>query len=45
MKKERLGYMLAALGLGFVGLGIALGQHGQVLAKAIRICMECVGIG
>ena len=25
--------------------GIAENQPGQVLAKAIRICMECVGIG
>lgn len=28
-----------------IGIGIAAGQPGQVLAKAVRICMECVGIG
>ena len=45
MKKEALSYTVLALALALTGLGIALGQHGQVLAKAIRICMECVGIG
>ena len=26
-------------------LGIRLGEAGTVLSKAIRLCMECVGIG
>lgn len=45
MKKESLRYVLPVLALALMGIGIAMGQHGQVLAKAIRICMECVGIG
>ena len=45
MKKTGTGYVLAALGVALAGLGLALGQHGHVLAKAVRICMECVGIG
>ena len=28
-----------------IGIGLAQGQHTQVLSKAIRVCMECVGIG
>ena len=28
-----------------VGIGVALGQDNLVLQKAIRICLECVGIG
>lgn len=36
-----------ALGVGAVLtlLGIAAGQPGDVLAKAVKICLECVGIG
>ncbi|MCR5322188.1 MAG: hypothetical protein K6E85_02735 [Lachnospiraceae bacterium] len=25
--------------------GILLGQYSQVLGKAIRVCLECIGIG
>ncbi len=25
--------------------GVAMGQQEQVLAKAMRICLECIGIG
>ena len=39
-----VGLTLAA-GLALIAAGIAQGQPGLVLAKAIRICMECVGIG
>ncbi|MFQ8908168.1 MAG: CD1871A family CXXC motif-containing protein [Subdoligranulum sp.] len=28
-----------------IGLGIWRGEADTVLAKAIRLCMECVGIG
>ncbi len=28
-----------------IGFGIWRGEAGTVMAKAIRLCMECVGIG
>ncbi len=28
-----------------IAIGLAQRQPAQVLAKAIRVCMECVGIG
>ena len=36
---------LAIAGAAFVAYGIASGQAAAVLNKAIRICMECIGIG
>jgi len=36
--------LLAAGGLSIV-LGILRGEMAEVLAKAIKICLECVGIG
>lgn len=37
--------VLLALGAMLIAAGVAAGQHEQVLAKAIRICLECIGIG
>ncbi len=36
---------LLAVGAAFILLGIQRGEVGAVLTKAIRICMECIGIG
>lgn len=33
------------VGVTFVLVGIGLGQHREVFEKAIRICLECIGIG
>ena len=41
-------YLQGALllaGVLMVGFGIWRGEAGTVLSKAIRLCMECVGIG
>ncbi|MBP5153218.1 MAG: thioredoxin [Lachnospiraceae bacterium] len=33
------------LGAILIIAGVILGQPAAVLAKAVRICMECVGLG
>ena len=47
MEKNKTIPALAVLAVAavFIAVGIAKGQPGAVLAKAVRICMECVGIG
>ncbi len=45
MKKNLPALLTLAAAVLLIGLGISQGQHTQVLAKAIRVCMECVGIG
>lgn len=42
-KALTLGLLLGSALL--TGLGLALGQQTEVLAKAVRVCLECVGIG
>lgn len=39
------GLLLAAAGLILMGFGILRGEMSVVLAKAINICLECIGIG
>ncbi len=47
MKKCQRALTLCLLGAGFlmITLGILRGEHQAVLEKAIKICLECVGIG
>ena len=45
MKRNLAFALTLAAGLVLTALGIAQGQPGLVMAKAIRVCMECVGIG
>lgn len=48
MKKEKSpvsGLLLAFIGLGFAVLGYYQGEAETVFSKAIRICLECIGIG
>ncbi len=37
--------VLLAVSAGLIWAGLAAGQYGDVLAKAARVCLECVGIG
>jgi hypothetical protein len=37
--------LLIAAGLVLVAVGMSRGEAGTVLARAIRICLECIGIG
>lgn len=39
------GVGIAALGLAMMGYGIWRGEMATVLTKAVRICLECIGIG
>lgn len=39
------GIGIAALGCLMMGYGIYRGEADVVLQKAIRICLECIGIG
>lgn len=39
------GVGVAALGLVMMGYGIWRGEMATVLTKAVRICLECIGIG
>lgn len=46
-EKRRNLWAVTLLGLGALCLciGIARGEAGEVLRKAINICLECIGIG
>ena len=37
--------LLLAAGAGLIALGLALGQNGDVLTKAVHVCLECIGGG
>lgn len=39
------GLLLAALGLAMMGFGVYRGELDVVFAKAVKICLECIGIG
>lgn len=36
---------LALTGVAFLVVGILRGEAGEVLQKAIRVCLECIGVG
>lgn len=40
-----LGIAAAVCGLGMMAYGIFRGEMAVVLSKAIKICLECIGIG
>lgn len=37
--------LIFTVAIAFIGIGLYQGQQIDVLNKAIRICLECVGIG
>ncbi len=37
--------ILLAVGIAMIGFGLWRGEAATVLSKAIRLCMECIGIG
>jgi len=45
MKRELPALAALLAGAAVIGTGLALSQQGLVLAKAVRVCMECIGLG
>lgn len=48
MKKElspKVGAAISIIGLVLTFVGVYRGEAETVLTKAIRICLECIGIG
>ena len=44
-RKRLLQSVLLAAAVLMIGFGVWCGEADTVFAKAIRLCMECVGIG
>lgn len=44
-KKYKAAIAVLIVGIIFISIGIARSEEGIVLIKAVRICMECIGIG
>ena len=45
LREKRWGLLMLALGIAFIALGVLRGEHWTVLEKAVRVCLECIGIG
>lgn len=45
MKRNTWTILLLTVSVVCIGVGLLDGQQTTVLSKAIRICLECVGIG
>ncbi|MDD4081090.1 MAG: CD1871A family CXXC motif-containing protein [Eubacteriales bacterium] len=45
MKADRLWLPLALVGAVMMVFGVLRGEAAVVLNKAIRICLECIGVG
>lgn len=43
--RKALPYVLMGVGAGMIVLGILSGELVIILNKAIRLCLECIGIG
>ncbi|MBO4881812.1 MAG: thioredoxin [Firmicutes bacterium] len=44
-RRTQLRIAVLAAGIAFLAAGIFRGEFSDVLAKAMRICLECIGIG
>ena len=44
-RRTQLRLAVLAAGIVFLAAGVIRGEFSDVLAKAMRICLECIGIG
>ena len=45
LRKNRKGLILLAAAAILIFAGVLLGQNADVLKKAVRVCLECIGVG
>lgn len=43
--ESKIKYVLVLLAFLFIGIGILREEHFIVLQKAVKICLECIGVG
>lgn len=44
-RQNKITLILLALGLIFLWAGLAQGGYQDTFGKAVRVCLECIGIG
>ena len=44
-RKRLVSWAILVLALLFIGIGLMNREQLEVLQKAVRICLECIGIG
>ena len=45
LRSSGITILLLTIGIAFLAIGIWRKEHAIVMAKAINICLECIGIG
>ena len=45
MKKRGFTVLILVLAAALAAVGVTEGQAKEVLMKAVRVCLECIGIG
>lgn len=45
MSRNKKGLICLAAAAALIIAGLVLKQNAQVLAKAVRVCLECIGVG
>lgn len=45
MSRNKKGLICIAAAAVFIAAGLLMKQNAAVLAKAIRVCLECIGVG
>lgn len=45
IREKKAAFIIILIAVAAIIAGAALGEPGTVLQKAVRICLECIGIG